>query len=154
MSSNIRRARQAPRKNTRDVSRMRGDNVKDDDGSQQSPKKGRIIFASGSSQVHNTNVRTSQQCFARKKKERYWWTRHTNFSTCQKKNVLRFGLVFHQIEAQDPGIASKTRGATHALGGAVKKARTRLKAHQGKADRLLCRSRRLRKLNSSSEKSA
>ena len=47
---------------------MRGDNVKDDDGN-QSPKKGRISFASGSSQFHNTNVRTSQQCRANKKRE-------------------------------------------------------------------------------------
>ena len=34
--------------------RMRGDNVEDDDGNQQSSKKGRISFASGSSQFHNT----------------------------------------------------------------------------------------------------
>ena len=49
--------------------KMRGDNVKDDDGNQQSSKKGRISFASGSSQFHNTSVPTSQQCRASKKKK-------------------------------------------------------------------------------------
>ena len=89
---------------------MRGDNVEDDDGNQQSSKKGRISFASGSSQFHNTigglpgmfpQANTAVQLFSKR-------GRHAHFSTCQKKNVLRYGLVFHQIEAQDPGTASKT----------------------------------------------